>query len=122
MYWDFNSVSKLNKTWGYETHLDYETMRTYSTMPRIRVWKNLAREADVMTRYHQEILFGGLATTAVEDDEYAELISDQIALPCRLGGLGFATRKRVQPIAFYSSWRNTFRNNEDEWPYRYGLN
>jgi len=45
------------------------------------------------------------------------MISDRIALPCRWGGLGFATRTRVQPIAFYSAWRLTFRSNQGDWPY-----
>lgn len=52
------------------------------------------------------------------EDESVRLISDQIALPCRGGtGLGFATRRRVQPIAFYPAWRATFRSNQGDWPY-----
>mmetsp|Transcript_14650 Transcript_14650/g.59619 ORF Transcript_14650/g.59619 Transcript_14650/m.59619 type:complete len:512 (-) Transcript_14650:2242-3777(-) len=95
-----------------ETRLDY-VLRCLA----YEFGTTLAREADTMTRYHLEILFGGLATTAFEDEESAQVVADQIALPCRWGGLGFATRRRVQPIAFYSAWRNTFRNNQGAWPH-----
>uniref|UniRef100_A0A7S0BF83 Uncharacterized protein n=1 Tax=Rhodosorus marinus TaxID=101924 RepID=A0A7S0BF83_9RHOD len=59
-----------------ETRLDY-TLRSLA----YPFGRALARSADIMTRYHLEVLFGGLSSTAVGEDPFVQPVDEQILLP-----------------------------------------
>mmetsp|Transcript_35786 Transcript_35786/g.143054 ORF Transcript_35786/g.143054 Transcript_35786/m.143054 type:complete len:109 (-) Transcript_35786:1372-1698(-) len=53
-------------------------------------------------------------TTRTSPQVEAKVVEEQIRLPCRWGGLGFAMRTRIQPVAFHAGWKQSLRENVTE--------
>jgi len=77
----------------------------------------LAAEADAITLQELDTLCGGLLILQGLPQEQLDTVTAQIRLPGKWGGLGLATRVRIQTIAFYAAWLRTPQHNAGDNPF-----